>query len=150
MKRRGLKLITAALLLVFILCGCSAKEQTKTMRLEQDNISVEMVFEAKGDIIHTIIQTTEMSLEGVDEETVKQLKQNVESMKTTYAQYEGVTYTSEVGKENFKETITIDTSSEETIKELSENELLPIDGETSKLSLKKTMESLTESGWTEQ
>lgn len=150
MNKKGLKVITAALLLVFIVCGCSAKEQTKTMKLEQNNITIEMVFEAKGDIIHTIKQTTEMPLEGLDEATIDQLKQNIESMETTYAQYEGVDYVSEVGDESFKETITIDTSSEETIKELSEKQLLPIDGESSKLSLKKTVESLSDAGWTEQ
>lgn len=148
MKRMFCLLLTTLMILSII--GCGGKEQTTTLLYEGSGITMEYKMEAKGDIVHTITQTSTLDCSAYTEEEIAEIEELLAQTSTSYDAYEGVTYESSVEDTTLKEIITIDASDSDTLTALSEAGLLPIDGDTSKISLQKTVESLESQGWVVQ
>lgn len=149
MKKWCSFLLTAMLL--FALTACGSKAQTVTLLSEdtESGISTKYTMEADGDIVHTITQVTTMDCSDFTEEQIDVIKESVEQYKAIYGEVEGVTYDVEITDTAMTETIVIDASNETTMSALSESNLMPIEGEGS-ISFEKTVDSMTEQGWTVQ
>ena len=133
-----------------MLCvACGSKEETAicTVVLEESGIEHKMTLDAKGDIVHTMTQVTTVDLSYYTDSHVTALKSSLEQYKEVYDSIKGVKYKAEVKGNNIYERITIDLTKEKTIKALREKELLPIDGSSDKISLKKTVSNLKDQGW---
>lgn len=151
MKRmKRLFCLILASLMVLSMIGCGGKEQSTTLLYEESGITMEYKMDAKGDIVHTITQTSILDCSAYTEEEIAAIEELMVQTSTSYGEYECVTYESVVEDTTLKETITIDASDSDTLKALSEAGLLPIDGNSSKISLKKTVESLESQGWVVQ
>lgn len=153
--RLGKKVFSYGLagLMALSLTACGAvKEQSVTLVYEQEGVSMEYTLDATGDIVHTITQVSSVDCSLYTEEQVEMIQASIEEYAGVYEAYEGVEYTSSVEDGFMSETIKIDVSDKDTIDELSESGLLPIegDGEVSLISLEKTVESLEGQGWTVQ
>lgn len=137
-------------LMILSLIGCGGKEQSTTLLYEESGVTMEYKMDAKGDIVHTITQTSILDCSEYTEEEIAAIEELVAQTGASYEEYEGVTYESAVEGTTLKEIITIDASNSDTLTTLSEAGLLPIDGDSTKISLKKTVESLESQGWVVQ
>ena len=151
MKRmkRMFGLILASLM-VLSMIGCSGKEQSTTLIYEESGVTMEYKMDAKGDIVHTITQTTTLDCSDFSEEDIAAFQALIDQTSVSYAEYEGVTYESDFENSILKEVITIDASDSDTLTGLSEAGLLPLEGDSTKISLKKTIEALENQGWSVQ
>lgn len=139
--------ILAAVMLLS-LAGCGAKEQSVTLTVEDSGIIGVYVLEATGDKVHTIKQTTSMDCTGMTEDQFAIINESIEQYKAIYAQINGVEYDVQIADNTMKETINIDVSNKETIATLVDQGLLPIDNpDAASISLKQTVDNLTEQGW---
>lgn len=137
-------------LMVFALAACSKSDpQTVTLFIEESGVTSYYTMEADGDIVHTIKQVTSMDCTGFTEEQFAIIDESVAEYKEIYEAIEGITYNVEVTDTAMTETITIDVSNETTVSTLSEQGLMPVEGEGA-ISLEKTVESMTEQGWVVQ
>lgn len=150
MKRFTKNLIVGVLLVctMIAMVGCGAKKQTATCTLEQDGLKYEMVLDAEGDKITKITQTSSVSLEGITEEQIASLDENIAQIKEEYEAINGVKYNSEKSDKELKEIVEIDTSNKDTLKAAIDNGILPVEGNESNLSFKATKESMADLGWT--
>ena len=140
-----------AAVMILSLAACGAKEQSVTLTVEDSGIISVFVLEATGDTVHTIKQTTSMECTGFTEDQFAIINESVEQYKEIYAQIEGVEYDVEITDEKMNENITIDVSNKETLSILADQGLLPLDNvDAETISLKKTVENMTEQGWVVQ
>lgn len=132
-------------------CG-GAEEQSVTLNYEMEGVTMEYTLDATGDIVHTITQVSSVDCSAYTEEQVAVLQSSLEEYATVYEAYEGVEYSSSVEEGFMYETIKIDVTDQDTISELSEAGLLPIEGDSAItfISLEKTVESLESQGWVVQ
>lgn len=151
MKRmkRMLGLILTGLM-VLAMVGCGGKEQTKVLTYEQSGVVMEYKMDAKGDVIHTITQTSVIDCSQYTEDQILQMEEMIEEVSPVYEEIEGVTYEVTRDGDELKEIITIDASNADALEELSDAGMLPLEGDGSKISLEKTVESLEGQGWTVQ
>ena len=145
MKKLLCVLLSAMMILTMAACG--GKEQTATLTTDANGVSMEYVLEAKGDIVHTITQTSTIDCSIYTEEQIAMIEESVAMYQEQYDQIDGVTYTAGVEGTNFVEKIVIDASSEDTLNTLSAQGLLPIEGDSSSVSLDKTVDNLVSQGW---
>lgn len=150
MKRMFCMLL--ATLMILSMIGCGGTEQSKTLRYEDEEsgITMEYKMDAKGDIVHTITQTSLLDCSAYSEEEIAEIEELLAQTIASYEEYEGVTYDSSMTDATLTEIITIDASDSDTLTALSDAGLLPIDGNASKISLKKTVEALESQGWVVQ
>ena len=152
-KRTFCALILAVAVTALTACGNGADEPeeiraVKTATLEQNGVTMRMIFDAKGDRITKLTQESSMSLEGYTEEQIAELDAAVETARENYSGIEGVEYSSSNEDGYLVETIVISTD-EETLKNVIEQGLLPVDDENlTQLSLESTVENLEAAGWT--
>lgn len=149
MKKWFSFLLTAMLLLALTACGSKAQTVTLLSEDAESGISTKYTMEADGDIVHTITQVTTMDCADFTEEQIDVITESVEQYKAIYAEVDGVTYDVEITETAMTETIVIDASNEATMTALSENNLMPIEGEGA-ISLEKTVDAMSEQGWTVQ
>ena len=131
-----------------MLAGCGGKEQTVTMTTDTDGVKIEMVISAKGDTVTKTVQTSTMETSGLPEEQVEQMQGYADSLAETMGAMEAAEYKSEITDGEFKEVITIDMTNKEALDELVAAGISPVEGTTSRISLKKTVEALESQGWT--
>lgn len=147
------KILCAVLVCVmmFAMTACKEEEEVKgagKASIEQDGVTTTMIFDAKGDTITKVTQTSVMSIEGFTEEQLQIIRDTVADAQDSYAEIEKVEYTTEEKDGQFIETIVIPTD-EETLKAVVAAGILPVDGDdVTELSLEQTEKSLEESGWT--
>ena len=146
-KRLISVLIMCAMMVMLAACG-GDKQESATCTTVQDGVSIEVKIDATNDIITKWTQTSTISTEGYDEETLAYFDDVIEATKEIYAAYDKVDYNMTKTSDSLVETITIDMTDSATIKNLASAGLLPVEGSTDKLSLKLTVESLKSSGWT--
>ena len=152
-KRMVCALIMAVAVTALTACGFGANEPeeikaAKTATLEQNGVTMKMIFDAKGDRVTKLTQESSISLEGYTEEQVAELDAAVEAAQETYSGIDGVEYSSSKEDGYLIETIVIPTD-ERTLKTVVEQGLLPVDDENvTQLSLQSTVENLEASGWT--
>jgi len=148
------KLLCAILAAVMVLslAACGGEEMTTTvLTMEQDGITIDYTLEAEGDVVKKIIQKSTLDGSLFDEATMDLMLQSAESYREAYEAYAGVTYELEEVGANLVETITIDTTDMDMLKELSAAGLVPMDTENADVvSLEKTVANLKELGMTEK
>ena len=145
MKKLLCVLLSAMMLLAMTACG--GKEQTALLTYDASGVAMEYQLEAKGDIVHTITQTSTIDCSVYTDEQIAMIEESVAQYQAQYDAIDGVTYKAEVSGTNFIETIKIDASNEDTLNTLSSLGLLPIEGDSSSVSLEKTVDNLVGQGW---
>lgn len=149
MKKFAKNLILGVILIftMAVIAGCGAKKQTATCTIDKDGAEYEMLIDAEGDSIKKLTQTTVLSLDDFNEEQIGIIESQIESIKEIYDAIDGVTYKAERTDKEFKEIVEI-SCEKKTLNEVIDQGLLPVEGNSDKLSFKKTKEGLEKSGWT--
>lgn len=147
---RKLLCICISTLMLLAMTACSTKEQTVVMTFNQDGVEMQFQMDAKGDIVHTITQTSVLDCSAYQQEQIDAIVESTEEFSSTYEKYEGVTYSVNTEGTDLIEKIVIDTTKSDTLEKLSEAELLPIDGSSARISVKKTINALEEQGWVQK
>lgn len=145
------KLVSVVMVLCMTLaltaCG---KEQTATYRMETEQAGITMsdtmALDAKGDKIHTITETISMDLSGLDEATQQERFDACDQLVEQYSAVEGVTATGSSDAGVYTMVITIDATGD-AVSNLADQNLLQIQGDGSKLSLKATGDALESGGY---
>lgn len=154
--RKALKLVVVCLS-ALLLVGCnSGKEQSLTLTTDAYGETTEVLLEAKGDIVHTMTQTSTLALSDyVDVEDEEQVATVIETFEEAAKEegesirdIEGVDYSYNHDDKEFQRVIKIDTSNSNTLEQLSELNFLSFSGTSSKLSLEKSKENYVNQGWT--
>lgn len=147
MKRFMCAAFTVLMILALTACG-STDPQTVVLTTEQNGVPVEYQLDSLGDTVQTITQKSTVDCSMYTEEQISLFEASINEYAATYEAIEGVTYSSEFVDTNLVETICIDATNSDTLNSLSEQGLLPIDGTSSKIPLKRTVENLQSQGWT--
>lgn len=133
------------------LAACGGEEEVQnaaTATLEQNGVTMTMSFDAKGDVVTKITQESVIDLSGYTEEQIETLNATVDTAEETYAALENVEYSCEEEDGKLVERIVIPMD-EDTLKEVVEQGLLPVDDENvTQLSLEATVDNLESAGWT--
>ena len=150
--KRVVSILMICLVLVGLLAGCSSKPSAFTATMEADGEKTEMVVEGKGDKVEKITQTTTIDIAEFGEAEREALEGPLEDakaeMQSQLAGIEGVTHTIEVVGDDIVEIMTIDATNSESLDKLSTSGILPLEGETSKLSMKQSKDGLQSGGFT--
>ena len=149
MKKQLCALMAGAVMLGLAACGGEEEVQNAaTATLEQNGVTMTMSFDAKGDVVTKITQESVIDLSGYTEEQIETLNATVDTAEETYAALENVEYSCEEEDGKLVERIVIPTD-EDTLKEVVEQGLLPVDDENvTQLSLEATGDNLERAGWT--
>lgn len=139
--------VLLSVVMLFTMVACGGKSQTAILTYEQNGVTMKYTLESKGDIIHTITQTSTIDGSVYTEEQLAVIEDSISQYQALYEQIKGVTYSTDVEGSVFVETIEIDASNETTITTLSSQGLLPIDGSSANISLEKTVKNLVSQGW---
>ena len=148
-----MKKLVCILAMCIFMCGltaCSeeAVQNAATATIEQDGMTMKMVFDAKGDVVTKITQETTMDLTGFTEDQIAEVNSAVEAAKENFGGIDGVEYTAEEKDGQLIETIVMPTD-EDTLRVMIDQGILPVDNEElTQLSLDATVENLESSGWT--
>lgn len=135
------------LLMMVAMTACGSKEQTKFLTFEANGVTMEYKIDAKGDTITKLTQTSSIDGSAYTEDVLATIVAAMDEYASVYAEYQGVSYITETVGTTINETIIIDVSDAELVSSLSDAGLLPIQGDSSKLSLEKTIDNLTAQGW---
>ena len=143
MKKQLCALMAGAVMLGLAACGGEEEVQNAaTATLEQNGVTMTMSFDAKGDVVTKITQESVIDLSGYTEEQIETLNATVDTAEETYAALENVEYSCEEEDGKLVERIVIP-SDEDTLKEVVEQGLLPVDDENvTQLSLEATVDNL--------
>ena len=148
---RKLMCVMLSCMMLLGLTACGGEEEVKNAAVgtfEQNGITITMSFDAKGDKVTRLTQKSVIPTEGYTEEQLQALREVVDQAAATYDDFESVEYTSEEEEGLMVETIVIPTD-EETLKQVVEAGLLPVDDENvTELSLEQTKKNLEDTGWT--
>lgn len=144
--KRILSAVLVCCALVAMLAGCGKKEETVTVRIEQNGVVMEITMDAVNDVIKKWTQKSTIS--GLDEATMAAMDETIEATKATYAAYDKVQYTMEKNADSLVETIIIDMSDSATVKELVAAGLMPVSGNADRISLKLTVQGFKDQGYT--
>ncbi|MDE6166942.1 MAG: DUF1307 domain-containing protein [Acetatifactor sp.] len=144
--KRSISAVLLCCVLVAMLAGCGKKEETVTVRMEQDGGVMEITMDATNDIITKWVQKSTIS--GVDDAAMEILEPTIKATEDVYAPFEKVEYKTERNGDTLVETITIDMSDSATVKALVEAKLMPVDGNSDRISLKLTVQSFKDQGFT--
>ena len=149
MKKQLCALMAGAVMLGLAACGGEEEVQNAaTATLEQNGVTMTMSFDAKGDVVTKITQESVIDLSGYTEEQIETLNATVDKAEETYAALETVEYSCEEEDGKLVERIVIPMD-EDTLKEVVEQGLLPVDDENvTQLSLEATVDNLESAGWT--
>ena len=132
------------------LTACSQEEvqNAATATIEQNGVTMSMVFDAKGDTVTKITQESVIDLTGYTEEEIDAVNSTVEAAKEVYADLDGIEYSTEQKDGKIIEKMVMPTD-EETLEMMIDQGLLPVSDENiTQLSLDATLENLENSGWT--
>ena len=142
--------VLAACIFMSGLTACSHEEvqNAATATIEQNGVTMSMVFDAKGDTVTKITQESVIDLTGYTEEEIDAVNSTVEAAKEVYADLDGIEYSTEQKDGKIIEKIVMPTD-EETLEMMIDQGLLPVSDENiTQLSLDATLENLENSGWT--
>lgn len=145
--RRYVLAWTLLVLSIFSLTSCKRnKENVLTMELEQGAAHIELSFDAKGDYITKMTQTGKVDISSLSELQIKVMEDAAKKAEDQLSKIQGVEYSKEVKDGKLTEKIVVNTD-KDTLEKVKEAGVLPIQGNSSKLSLKKTKEALGKNGW---
>ncbi len=142
--------VVLTILCMLSLVACGGTEETKNALVltydEADIIHVEMAFDAKEDVVTRITQNTTVDLSKFTEDQIAQLEQAADTSKVQFDKIKGVEYSRERKDNKLLEKIVIPTD-KETLKAVIDAGLLPVEGNAGQLSVSKSKETMTKSGW---
>ena len=147
MKKILCAILTGLMLLSVTACG-NSEPTTVTLTMEQNGATIDYKLDAKGDVVQTITQTSTVDCSAYTEEQLAVIEESAGQYAASYEGIEGVTYSIETVDTNLVETIVIDATNSDSLQELSDLGLLPIEGSSSSISLEKTVENLEALGMT--
>lgn len=149
MKRIMSSVLAVCVIFSLTACGIGQKEKkdAAVCTIEQNGVAMEMTFDVKGDTITKIKQSSTIGTEGYTEEQIALVKEAIAQAEATYKEIEGAEYSIEETDTEITEKISFSVEGD-TLKEVVDKGLLPVQGEAERLSLKKTMEALEDAGWT--
>ena len=112
------------------LTACSQEEvqNAATATIEQNGVTMSMVFDAKGDTVTKITQESVIDLTGYTEEEIDAVNSTVEAAKEVYADLDGIEYSTEQKDGKIIEKIVMPTD-EETLEMMIDQGLLPVSDE---------------------
>ena len=148
MKKLLSIMIVAIMALSLIACG-GPEPQTATLKYEENGVVLEYTIDAADDEVEKITQVSTLDCSIYSEDELTLLEETLDEYAKIYEEYEAVTYSSEISDSNMIETIVIDVTNLDQMKELAEAGLVPLDDpDASFISFDKTIESLQSQGWT--
>ena len=147
MKKLFCILCTFLLIFTMTACGGSREPQTATLELSVDGVTISYTLEAKGDIVQTMTQTSTLEKAAFTYADVDSFEASFAEYQALYNAIEGVTYSTESTDTELIETIVMDVSDSDTLEALVDQGLLPVEGNTKRISLSGTVESLESQGW---
>lgn len=136
--------------MLFALTACGSKPESKTVVLTYDlsGTTIDYQLDALDDTVQKITQVSTVDCSAYSDEDLSIILESADEYAASYEVIEGVTYSIEVEDSNLIETIVIDTTNLDSLQELSDSGLLPIDGDFDYISLEKTIENLESMGMT--
>lgn len=147
--------LAIAILMMFSLSACAAKEQTATLETTEEgggfNIAVSLTLDAKGDKVYKITQVSSLDYTeaGLTEEDASAYADQLESeLNDQISDVDGASYTCVLEGTTIKETFTFDTSTPEQVKQITDAQLLDLQENTEIISFKQSVEQLQQNGWT--
>lgn len=150
MKKILCTILASLIFFTFTACGAKPEEKCVILTSEENGITIDYQLDALDDTVQKITQTTTIDGSLFTEEQISIITSAADEYRATYKAIEGVTYSLETVDTDLIETITIDTTNSDSLQELNDSGLLPIDGTTDAISLEKTIENLKELGMTEK
>lgn len=147
MKKIACMFLSCILLLAMTACGSVGKSESATLTLAVDGITISYELEAENDIIQTITQVSTLEKAAFTYADVDSFEASFLEYQTIYDAIEGTTYQTESTEDALVETITLDVSNSKTLQALASQELLPVEGNTKRLSFSNTVEELQSQGW---
>lgn len=150
MKKVLCTILASLIFFTFTACGSEPEEKCVILTSEEDGITMDYQLDALDDTVQKITQTTTIDCSSFTEEEISIITSSVDEYRAAYEAIEGVTYSLETIDTDLVETITIDTTNSDSLQELNDSGLLPIDGTADSISLEKTVENLKELGMTEK
>ena len=148
MKKSGCVLASCIFMSGLTACSQEEVQNAATATIEQNGVTMSMVFDAKGDTVTKITQESVIDLTGYTEEEIDAVNSTVEAAKEVYADLDGIEYSTEQKDGKIIEKIVMPTD-EETLEMMINQGLLPVSDENiTQLSLDATLENLENSGWT--
>lgn len=148
MKKVLCTILASLIFFTFTACGTEPEEKCVILTSEEDGMTIDYQLDALDDTVQMITQTTTIDCSSYTEEEISIITSSVDEYRAAYEAIEGVTYSLETIDTDLVETITIDTTNSDSLKELNDSGLLPIDGTADAISLEKTVENLKEDGMT--
>ena len=135
------------LLVTLCLSSCeSVKENALVVEKEEKPIKIVIKFDAKGDLITKMKQESTVDLENVSEDQIKQLEDSCSEYEKRYKKLGFVDYKFGVEDNVFKEKISFE-ATEENVKKLKEENLLPVSEDDNRIGLKATKEFFEKDGY---
>ena len=134
------------------LAACGGKEQSAayTMEVELEGgvvMTDTLTLDARGDRVQQITEEVKLDMTGVNEERRTELVAQYDAIAERYQAVDGVECTVDNTDGVYSMTVVIDVK-DDVISQLSEQNLLTINGGASEISLEKSGTSLVESGYT--
>lgn len=148
MKKVLCTILASLIFFTFTACGTEPEEKCVILTSEEDGMTIDYQLDALDDTVQMITQTTTIDCSSYTEEEISIITSSVDEYRAAYEAIEGVTYSLETIDTDLVETITIDTTNSDSLQELNDSGLLPIDGTADAISLEKTVENLKEDGMT--
>ena len=136
------------MLLSLTACGSKPEPQTVVLTLNQNGTNIDYQLDALDDTVQMITQTSTVDCSAYSEEDLALILASAEEYAASYEEIEGVTYSVKTVDTDLVETIVIDTTNSDSLKQLSDSGLLPIEGSADTISLEKTIANLEELGMT--
>lgn len=147
MKKIACMFLTCILLLAMTACGSFGESESATLTLSVDGITISYELEAENDIIQIITQVSTLEKAAFTYADVDSFEASFLEYQTIYDAIEGTTYQTESTEDALVETITLDVSNSKTLQTLASQGLLPVEGNTKRLSFSNTVEELQSQGW---
>lgn len=149
LKKFTKMMLTVLSLCLLVACGSGSSDELKTVKLvgEANGVYTEVTLESQGDKVLKQSQTSTLSIEGYDEETIESFEKALKEVQTVYEDFDFATYSYEIKEDSIIETISMDLSTPENIKAVAEAQLLDveIDGEGEEaeyISLSETVKNM--------
>ncbi len=144
--KKILSFILAVIILLSFTACKKSDPQIVTLNIEDSGVLSTYTLEADGDVVHTIKQTTTMDCTGFVEQQFDIINEAITEYEAIYNAVEGVTYEVDVTETSMVEKLTIDATNKDTLKELSDQGLMPVES-GDYISLEKTVKSMEADGW---
>lgn len=150
MKKILCTILSGFILFSLAACGAEPEEKSVVLTLEEEGATVDYQLDALDDTVQKITQTSTIDCSAFAEEQLSSVLDNAEEYAAAYEEIEGVTYSIETVDSDLVETITIDLTKVDSLQELADSGLLPVESDADSISFEKTVENLKGLGMTEK